>query len=197
MDGLGLADAVEPTDSLFQEFGVFRQVPKDEVMSKLEVPPFASDLRAKEYAGPFGVGKVGGLAIPLDKIQLFVELAQVQVDVFAYGFVNFPYESTGLANEKDFFVFVLGQPADQPLDLLIEGWGFFDRWVEGVENGTALGETSQDFAGIAEHDATGAKAIDDALGELRPIGRSKGGFGPSTGRGDEGRFFRSCPIRTR
>ena len=57
MDGLGLPDAVEPADSLFEEFGVFRQVPKDEVMSKLEVPPFASDLRAEEYAAPSGSAK--------------------------------------------------------------------------------------------------------------------------------------------
>ena len=70
MDGLGLTDAVKSADSLFQEFGVFGQVPKNQMVSKLEVAPFASDLRAEEYAGPFGVGKVGGLSVALDKIQL-------------------------------------------------------------------------------------------------------------------------------
>ena len=45
-----------------------------------------------------------------------------------------------------------------------------------MEHGLALGEASQDFAGIAEHDATGTKTIDDVLGKLAPIGRGEGGF---------------------
>jgi len=66
MDGIGLADSVEPANSLFQEFGVFGEVPKDEMVGKLEVAPFAPDLRAEEHTGTFGIGKVGGLTIALD-----------------------------------------------------------------------------------------------------------------------------------
>ena len=40
----------------------------------------------------------------------------------------------------------------------------------------ALGKSSQNFAGIAEHDTPGAKAIDNIFGEVRPIGRSEGFF---------------------
>ena len=66
MDGIGLADTIEPADSLLHELGVFGEVPEDEVMGKLEVAPFASDFGAEEYAGTFGIGKVGGLAVALD-----------------------------------------------------------------------------------------------------------------------------------
>ena len=68
MDGTGLADPVEPANALLEELGVFREVPKDEVMGKLEVAPFASDLGTEEHAGTFGVSKVGGLAVALDEV---------------------------------------------------------------------------------------------------------------------------------
>ena len=66
MDGIGLANSVESADPLLDELGVFREIPEDEVMRKLEVTPFATDLGTEEYAGPFGIGKVGGLAVALD-----------------------------------------------------------------------------------------------------------------------------------
>ena len=66
MDGIGLADSVEPPDSLLHQLGIFRKVPEDEVVSKLEVASFTSDLGTEEYAGTFGIGKVGGLAVALD-----------------------------------------------------------------------------------------------------------------------------------
>ena len=68
MDGTGLADPVEPANALLEELGVFWEVPKDEVVGKLEVAPFATDLGTEEHAGTFGVGKVGGLAVALDKV---------------------------------------------------------------------------------------------------------------------------------
>jgi hypothetical protein len=57
MDGIGLADTIEPADPLLHELGVFREVPEDEMMGKLEVAPFATDLGAEEYTGPFGSAK--------------------------------------------------------------------------------------------------------------------------------------------
>ena len=66
VDGIGLADTIEPADSLLHKLGVFREIPEDEVMGKLEVAPFASDFGAEEYAGPFGIGKLGGLAVAVD-----------------------------------------------------------------------------------------------------------------------------------
>ena len=44
MNGIGLADTVEPADSLLHKLGVFGEVPEDEVMGKLEVAPFTTDL---------------------------------------------------------------------------------------------------------------------------------------------------------
>ena len=66
MDGTGLADTVEPANALFHELGVFGEVPKDEVVGKLEVATFATDLGTEEHAGAFGIGKVGGLTVALD-----------------------------------------------------------------------------------------------------------------------------------
>ena len=67
MDGIGLADTVEPADSLLNKLGVFGEIPEDEVVGKLEVAALATDLGTEEYAGTFGIGKVGGLAVALDK----------------------------------------------------------------------------------------------------------------------------------
>jgi hypothetical protein len=53
VDGAGLADTVEPANALLEELGVFGEVPKDEVVGKLEVAPFATDLGTEQYAGPF------------------------------------------------------------------------------------------------------------------------------------------------
>ena len=66
MDGTGLADPVEPANALLEELGVFGEVPKDEVVGKLEVAPFGPNLGTEEYAGTFDIGKVGGLTVALD-----------------------------------------------------------------------------------------------------------------------------------
>ena len=47
-DGLGLADAVEAADALFEEAGVEREVEEDEVVGELEVAALAADFRADE-----------------------------------------------------------------------------------------------------------------------------------------------------
>ena len=66
MDGAGLADTIEPANSLLHELGVFGEIPENEVVGKLEVATFASDLGAKEYSGTFGLGKVRGLTVALN-----------------------------------------------------------------------------------------------------------------------------------
>ena len=141
MDGTGLADTIEPANSLLHELGVFGEVPKDEVVGKLEVAPFATDLGTEEHAGTFGVGKVGGLAVTLDEVEPFVKLAEVEVNLFLYGLVNFFDEGAGLANEQDFFLRMGKQPVDQPFDLLFEGGVIIGGGIERMENGLALGET--------------------------------------------------------
>ena len=76
-------------------------------MGKLEVAPFATDLGTEEHAGAFGIGKVGGLAVALDEVEAFVKLAEVEINLFLYGLVNFFDEGAGLANEQDFFLRML------------------------------------------------------------------------------------------
>ena len=120
MDGTGLADTIEPANSLLHELGVFGEVPKDEVVGKLEVAPFAADLGTEEHAGAVGDGKVGGLAVALDEVEAFVKLAEVEVNLFLYGLINFFDEGAGLTDEQNFFFAVLAQPVDQPFDLLLE-----------------------------------------------------------------------------
>ena len=141
MDGTGLADTIEPANSLLHELGIFREVPKDEVVGKLEVAPFASDLGTEEYAGTFGIGKVGGLAVALDEVEPFVKLAEVEVNLFLYGLINFFDEGAGLANEQDFFLRMCKQPVYQPFDLLFEVGVVIGSGIERMKNGLALGET--------------------------------------------------------
>ena len=49
-----------------------------------------------------------------------MKLAEVEIDLFLDGFVNFFDEGAGLTDEQDFFFAVLAQPVDQPFDLLFE-----------------------------------------------------------------------------
>ena len=89
-----------------------------------------------------------------------MKLTEVEINLFLYGLVNFFDEGAGLANEQHFFLRILREPVDQPFDLLFEGGAFVGGWVERVENRLALGESFELFAGVAKHDATGAKAVD-------------------------------------
>jgi hypothetical protein len=68
MDGISLPDTVEPANALFHKLGVFGEIPKDKMMGKLEVASFATNLRTEEDTGTFGIGKISGLAIALDKV---------------------------------------------------------------------------------------------------------------------------------
>ena len=67
-----------------------------------EVAPFATDLGTEEHAGTFGIGKVGGLAVALDEVESFVKLAEVEVNLFLYGLVNFFDEGAGLQMSRTF-----------------------------------------------------------------------------------------------
>ena len=71
------------------------------MVGKLEVALRYRSRRGR-YAAAFGIGKVGGLAVALNEVEAFVKLAEVEVNLFLYGLVNFFDEGAGLANEQDF-----------------------------------------------------------------------------------------------
>ena len=81
LDVLGLANPIEPSDALFQEFGVQRQIEQDEVVRELEIASFAADLRTDQQPRPVGLGKPGGVAIPLHQGETLVEESRLDGNV--------------------------------------------------------------------------------------------------------------------
>ena len=69
-----------------------------------------------------------------------MKLAELYIDMFLNGLVNFFDEGAGLANEEDFFILVIGDPFNQPFDLLLESRAILGRWIQGMKHGLALGE---------------------------------------------------------
>ena len=67
MDGLALADAIQPADALFEQVRVQRQVKQRQVLRELKIAPLAADLGAHQRlrAGLI-LGEVGGRLVPLD-----------------------------------------------------------------------------------------------------------------------------------
>ncbi len=156
VDGLGLADAVEAADALLEQLGVVGEVEEDEVVGELEVAAFAADLGADEDAGAVGFGEEGGVAVALEEREAFVEDGGGDGDLLEEGFVGLLGEFAGAANEEDLRGVEGAQEVDKPGDA---GDG------EGSEVGAAVGETGEGGAGVAEHDATGAEAVEE-VGEV-------------------------------
>src|SRR6266481_10196899 len=63
LDVFGLSDSIQPSDALFEQLRIERQVKQDQVMRKLEVTSFAADLRTDQQARPFGLGEPRRVAI--------------------------------------------------------------------------------------------------------------------------------------
>ena len=57
-------------------------------MGELEIPSFASNLRAQKQGGSIGIRKPGCVAIPLNQRELLVELGGVDLEPGPEGLVN-------------------------------------------------------------------------------------------------------------
>ena len=88
MDVLGLPDAVQPPDALFQKFGMKGQIEQHQMMGELEIASLAADFRTDQQAGAAFFGEPGGVAVPLHQGQAFVEQGRFDVDEPAEGFVD-------------------------------------------------------------------------------------------------------------
>ena len=65
---LGLADAIEASDALFEQSGIVGQVEENEVMGKLEIASLGPDLGANEEpCAHLLVGEPGRVFIPLQQ----------------------------------------------------------------------------------------------------------------------------------
>ena len=86
VDFATLADAVEAADALFQHVGMEGQVPEDEVLRELEVAALCADFRGDQQACALRVGEVGGVAIALQQVHVFVETRDRQAAAQAQCF---------------------------------------------------------------------------------------------------------------
>jgi hypothetical protein len=127
VDGGGLADAVEATDALLEEFDVVGEVEEDEVVGELEVAALAADFGADEEADAFGVGEGGGVAVTLQEGEAFVEEFAVDVDLLLDAVADLGGHFGAVADGEDFFGFAeVAKEAGEP-----DGEGF--EWVFGGE----------------------------------------------------------------
>ena len=114
---LGLADPIQSPDPLFQQFRILWQIKKHQMMGKLEIPPFTSNLGTQKNTRSFLLGKVGRIAIPLKQGQLFVELRQIHRHPIQHRHCNLLDQLERLTNQQDLLVRILPQKIHQPIDL--------------------------------------------------------------------------------
>jgi hypothetical protein len=81
-----LADAIEAADALFKHVRVEGQVPENQVLRELEVAAFGADFGSDQQARAFRVSEVGGIAIALQQVHVFVETRHGQAAAQAKGF---------------------------------------------------------------------------------------------------------------
>ena len=183
-----LANAVESTDALFEQFGVEGEIEHHEVMGELEVATFAADLGTDEETGTVLLGEPCGVAVALDEGEAFVKDGEFGAGPGA----EFAFEGLGLgpgaAQDEDLFASKGAELFEQPLhpgiggkvgfemrrqarvgiggELFREALEEFDVvavFVEGPETGDAAGKTGDGQARVAEHDATGAVLVEEGV----------------------------------
>ena len=156
MNCLGLANPIQSPDPLFQQFRILRQIKKNQMMGKLEIPPFTSNLGTQKNTRSFLLGKVGRIAIPLKQGQFFVELRQVHRHPIQHRHGNLLDQLERLTNQQDLLVRILLQKLHQPIDLgrkIIIAFQL-DQMLLPLRKATQL------LSGISKHHPTGPKGIE-------------------------------------
>ena len=152
-----LANSVEPADSLFQDFGIEREIKQDEVMSKLEVPPFTADFRTKQDARSMFIRKPGGVAIPLQQRKPFVKHGGLQVfDSLSKGGIDCGDFGLRTTDQKNFLRVQSLQQTGEPVDsLMLRGIR-----LQRSEPGHPARETGDGRARVTKAHAAGAVLVE-------------------------------------
>ena len=141
-DGLGLADAVEAADALFEEAGVEREVEEDEVVGELEVAALAADFGAEEELRAVGLGEPCGLTVALDERQALVEKADLHGDLLLQRGLEGGHLARGFADEQGFPGAVRLEKRNEPVETRVVAEGVTER-------GVVAGFLGAEFAGDA------------------------------------------------
>src|SRR6185369_7444114 len=97
-----------------------RKIEKNQMMSKLKIAAFASDLRADENARAILFGEPRGIPIALNQVQPFMEYTHLQVaHTLTQCRFNFIDLGLGTADQKNFFGSYRFQEANEPGDARI------------------------------------------------------------------------------
>ena len=149
-DGGSLSNPVKPSDPLFEKFRIGGQVEEHQIVGKLEVAPFAADLRADEQASPFGFCKEGGVAVTLGEGETLVKEAAAHVDFTQQFRVDPLCKGLAFADDERLKIRVFPQKVREPFNLKLHRPFSFGR-LELVEMGFPFGKAREGRARVAEH----------------------------------------------
>ncbi len=182
-----LPDAIEAADALFEQIGIERQVPQDQVMRELEVAAFRADLGAQQHARALGFGEPRGVAVALQDRHAFVEARDLDARLRAQRFFEREHLRLRAADQQELLA---GEPLDQRdeprqariVRVVVLAGGRMRLRVgmelgeqalahrvvelvafEHVDRGDAAWKSADLRAAIAEHDAAGAVAVDQRI----------------------------------
>jgi len=160
VDSLSLADPVKSTNSLLKKFRVARKIKENEVVRKLKISTFGSNFRTYEDSCSPGICEPCGIAIPLDKGEIFMELCGFDLNTGeekrSYGFS----ELDRFADQNDFLLRDFSKKTSQPIHTGLQELSFTTcGWIKMDKMKLTLREARESFPGIPEHDPASAKTV--------------------------------------
>ena len=117
LNGVLLADAVQATDTLFQQIRMGRQIEHHQMMSELKVATFTADLRTDHHLGTeLLVGEEGCGTVALDDAHAFVEYGGRNAAAHAQCIIQVQRSFSVGSDHQHFAVLEHFQGIDQPVD---------------------------------------------------------------------------------
>ena len=112
----GLSNAIEPSNALFKQFGIERQIEQNKMMRELKVPAFAADFGADQDPCPVFLGEPGCVSVALNQRQTFVKDGDLHVfDALAQRRIDGSNASLRAAYQKNLFRIDAEEEARQPV----------------------------------------------------------------------------------
>ena len=142
-------------------------------MRKLEVAPFAPDLRTDQHASALLLGEERGVAVALEQREPFVEEPGVDLEFALEPRVDLLREVAAAADEQHFIRAELFQQRGQPFDLCIEV-AALRQYFQRHEARFSFREAGERGAGVAEHHAPDAEFIQQGRRHRRARGFAGG-----------------------
>src|SRR5580658_6730054 len=110
----GLADSIQPSDALFEQFGIQRQVKQYQMLRELKIASFTADLGTEQEARSVRLGEPRGVAIPLHQRESFMENTGLDGQVTSQGRIESFGFFNGATDHQDLYWIQFPQQFHQP-----------------------------------------------------------------------------------